>query len=691
MGEGGMRRPGTVTVGAASIGVGLVVNLATETIEVKTPWWPWAVWATVGVLVLVAYHSERTGTRQARVSTVDPAVMVGRAAEDLAEVVARQWRGEVNARGLGHVDPIRIRWSATSRPVTPAPVDLLDGRHRPAPPVKVTGLRLSGDLPGMTRMLAGLPVRQLVVIGSPGAGKSTLVMLLTLALLRRRQTGDPVPVLLTVSSWDPDREHFDTWLVRRLGELYPALGGRGRYGTDTVVRLVDRGLIMPVLDGLDELPEPVQARAVTKVTEAVGRDRPLILTSRAVEYQAAVTQAGSPLARAAVVEIEPVSAADAADYLTAGQIDGEARWRPVLDHLAAHPEGALARTLATPLMVYLARTAYQHPDADPATLLAFTDPDSVERHLLDAYLPAVYTLRTRPPHTPTVAPAYTVQQARRWLGFLADHLTREQTTDLAWWRLHHATPRFRLVYGFAFGLVSGLAVGLVSGLAFGLTFGLVFGLAFGLPFGQVDTPQQMRINAKQLVTGLAVGLAAGLTAGLTVGLTAGLTVGLGVGLAFGLGVGLTFVLLFGLGAPATLTKAVTPTSTLKNDRNVSLVVGCGGLAFGLAFGLASGLVGGLAFGLTAWLVFMAGAGSWFRFVMARAVLAARAQLPVNLMPFLDDAYRLGVLRRVGAVYQFRHARLQHHLAALYSTASSDSPSTRPPDSGPAAQPATSAS
>ncbi|GGV95635.1 hypothetical protein GCM10015535_63320 [Streptomyces gelaticus] len=35
------------------------------------------------------------------------------------------------------------------------------------------------------------------------------------------------------------------------------------------------------------------------------------------------------------------------------------------------------------------------------------------------------------------------------------------------------------------------------------------------------------------------------------------------------------------------------------------------------------------------------------------------------MAFLDDAYRRGVLRQTGAVYQFRHIRLQHHLARSY--------------------------
>ena len=35
------------------------------------------------------------------------------------------------------------------------------------------------------------------------------------------------------------------------------------------------------------------------------------------------------------------------------------------------------------------------------------------------------------------------------------------------------------------------------------------------------------------------------------------------------------------------------------------------------------------------------------------------------MRLLDDAHRLGILRQVGATYQFRHAALQDHLAKVY--------------------------
>jgi hypothetical protein len=40
-----------------------------------------------------------------------------------------------------------------------------------------------------------------------------------------------------------------------------------------------------------------------------------------------------------------------------------------------------------------------------------------------------------------------------------------------------------------------------------------------------------------------------------------------------------------------------------------------------------------------------------------------ALLPNHRSDRVDDAYRRGVLRQVGAEYQFRHARLQDYLSA----------------------------
>ncbi|WP_158853358.1 hypothetical protein [Saccharothrix deserti] len=63
------------------------------------------------------------------------------------------------------------------------------------------------------------------------------------------------------------------------------------------------------------------------------------------------------------------------------------------------------------------------------------------------------------------------------------------------------------------------------------------------------------------------------------------------------------------------------------------------------------------------LVVALNASAWAHYTSARLSLAARGRLPRRLQAFLADAHRLGILRQVGSVYQFRHARLQNHLAA----------------------------
>ena len=81
-----------------------------------------------------------------------------------------------------------------------------------------------------------------------------------------------------------------------------------------------------------------------------------------------------------------------------------------------------------------------------------------------------------------------------------------------------------------------------------------------------------------------------------------------------------------------------------------------GLAFGAFAALGAAVAGGLLAGdHHAWLAYLAAVGT----------LSRRRLLPRKLMPFLDDAHRLGLLRAAGSVYQFRHAGLQDYLARTY--------------------------
>jgi hypothetical protein len=84
-----------------------------------------------------------------------------------------------------------------------------------------------------------------------------------------------------------------------------------------------------------------------------------------------------------------------------------------------------------------------------------------------------------------------------------------------------------------------------------------------------------------------------------------------------------------------------------------------GLEVGTVFGLEAAFGAGLGYGLslTAW-------GQWV--ALSRIWLPLTGRLPWALIAFLDDAHQRGVLRQAGAVYQFRHARIQSHLSQTMS-------------------------
>ena len=75
--------------------------------------------------------------------------------------------------------------------------------------------------------------------------------------------------------------------------------------------------------------------------------------------------------------------------------------------------------------------------------------------------------------------------------------------------------------------------------------------------------------------------------------------------------------------------------------------------------------------------------------LAFAQLAVSDRTPVRLMRFLEDARSRNVLRTVGPVYQFRHARLQDRLAGQEPAAGQGPSEPRPTaaeTTAPAAEP-----
>ncbi|MFD5536718.1 hypothetical protein ACFWIJ_02385 [Streptomyces sp. NPDC127079] len=413
---------------------------------------------------------------------------------------------------------------------------------------------------------------------------------------------------------------------------------------------------------------------------------------------------------------------DSVRYLRfSGPQGAAAGWDPVLAELRDNPDGPLRKALSTPLMVALAAAVHGERGASgasgPDTLLDSADfptADRVERHLLTAFLPSVYP---RPSHARRARRwlAYVAHDLKE---------RRTPTPNLAWWELGTTLPlrqrtaviaflaglSFAFVtavgnipvdliatsHGLGFAVRRGLVVGTLHGLLLGAACGFVYHRASG---NDALKPSPIEITLRRdAVRRLRDGLSSRIAVGSLVALAGavaivavdrsvvpwlGLDDGLGGGLVsaaqlpliFGIGTGLVLAVTAWLEAPVDVDRSASCVDLLRmNRRNVHAHIAVWALVFGfiawfggsftetplrslqlgLVFGVEGAFGGGLGYGLclTAW-------GQWI--ALARIWLPLTGRLPWRLVTFLEDACERRALRRAGAVYQFRHARLRDHL------------------------------
>lgn len=188
------------------------------------------------------------------------------AARSLADAVRKQWRTEARIRGLlddeDRPTTMVVRWACLSDKKS---TDL---------PLRSGSVN---DLVALSRRPEG---RRLVVLGQPGSGKTTAAVFLTLGLLKGDEVAkemteemfadDPVRVLMTLGSWDPETEDLTGWLARRLGDDHAWLRNKTAYGKDAPRRLIENGNVLPVLDGLDEVkPESRQQKIIEAIENLI--------------------------------------------------------------------------------------------------------------------------------------------------------------------------------------------------------------------------------------------------------------------------------------------------------------------------------------------------------------------------------------------------------------------------------------
>ncbi|MEB3829274.1 NACHT domain-containing protein [Phormidium sp. CCY1219] len=250
-----------------------------------------------------------------------------------------------------------------------------------------------------------------LILGAAGAGKTSTLLELAEDLCDRA-VGDetaPMPVVLDLKSWRSDR-HFSSWLVREVS---------WKYGASRVLvrKWVASDRLLPLLDGLDEIPEDRQEQCLETISRARGQDGrslPLVLCSRMDTYQ----RRKSRLHLYAAIGLQPLTVSQVEEYLRSS------RSRELWEDLQSNP--GLLKLAKTPLLLNLMTLAYEEILIHSWKRLTSREERIV--YLFNAYirrqltrdLPSrAYGRRGQPPNA---------EHTRYWLRWLATTMTRANLT-----------------------------------------------------------------------------------------------------------------------------------------------------------------------------------------------------------------------------------------------------------------------
>ncbi len=493
--------------------------------------------------------------------------------------------------------------------------------------------------------------QSLLILGTPGAGKTTTLLELARDLLERA-TQDPIhpiPVVFNLSSWAVARQPLDLWLADELNKRY-------YIGKKTAQHWVAHDALLLLLDGLDEVQPQYRNQCIGEInTFRQQHTIALAICSRLADYDAQKNR----LQLQDAILLQPLTLDQVNDYLQTFAPD----YTPLKQALTI--DKALRELVASPLLLSIMMIASQ------GTEVAQVDQQGTatlhRHHLFNKYIQRMFVRRLP-------MRFYSPQQTIPWLQTLACEMNeRRQTVFLIeglqpeWLRRNLRIQLYRLMFGLMFGLVFGLMFWRMSGLIFGIVFGMIIGST------SIQPTEKLVFDYR--VDKLILGLMGGLICGLVFGLRYDLSIGLIFWLILGPIFGLILALIRIVEAP----EKTQPNQGIWNSTKIMLLFGLGAcLLFGLivllsvslSVELSVWLIMWLSVWLSIWLIvgpsglLIYGGLACLQHVTLRTLFWLYNLAPLNYAKFLDYCVERIFLRRVGGGYIFVHRLLLEHFAAM---------------------------
>lgn len=311
----------------------------------------------------------------------------------------------------------------------------------------------------------------LLILGEPGSGKTTTLLELAKGLITRAKD-DPterVPIVLNLSSWE-QAQSLEEWIAAELSAKY-------RIPKSIASTWLAQDYLVPLLDGLDELPSTAQSVCVAAINAFVKSRQPsgLVVCSRLAEYE----WLSERLTLNGAVCIEPLSPEDVNQFLeTRGaKLEGlqqAMKVDPVLQELAQ-----------TPLMLDIMSVACGGVSKEALTANKDDSSKTRQHHIFHLYVEHMFERKE------STSNQFEKDQTISWLSWLARKM-KEQSQSIflveeiqpSWLSSKGQRLAYQAVIAFWVALLGGLTMW-IPGLHLGdlrgnLIAGLVSALALGI-------------------------------------------------------------------------------------------------------------------------------------------------------------------------------------------------------------------
>ncbi|HEX2619148.1 MAG TPA: hypothetical protein VHL11_03345, partial [Phototrophicaceae bacterium] len=522
---------------------------------------------------------------------------------------------------------------------------------------------------------------ELLILGDPGAGKTTALLALARDLIGRARRDDslPIPVVFNLAAWSEKQPPLRDWLVDELNARYQVPRQIG-------IDWVDHDVILPLLDGLDEVVVTGRNGCVDAINlfRADHGLHPIVVCSRIADYTALARR----LKLSGAIVLQPLTIEAVYAYLDEVG-EAFAGVRELLED-----DEKLRRLVISPLMLNIVLLSYQGVESESGQVIRFDTLPERRYHLFEKYIEQMLIRRGKPTR-------YSTEQTRHYMSRLAMYMSDQAQSVFYIENLQSdmlSSPFLRHFYrlvGVPVGLLVALPMGLIAGagvgysvgvmagvtsaaLAAGLVIGTVVSFTIGLMYGLAHWREDQVYPADLLnFTWEWKRIIGGVLAGSVVGLIGLAIAGRSGGVAILIPAVLISVLALSLKTGTEVEKRVFPNQGIWSViRNVArfaavatfpvsfsgwLILGLSGyLAVPALEGLFWALFAGLLISITLGLAF-GGIESLVKHMGLRLLLVINGDAPVNYRDFLDYCASLILFRKVGGGYTFLHRLLLEHL------------------------------